>query len=287
MTTILLPFQTSVPFSEVHQTRSEVFTRDGQAGALALMCDWASRRDLARDVIGYTEEQANGTSLRRLPMLLPGTTNIYAVKCAIEPVGKVLPDGGNTRIASYSMARLNLEFAFVDVTFGGNNESGATATESIEGSAEFLRMPAERLYWDGDQEDPVSDAESPGKIVRTADWVVSIDETNAIPNGLLGYEGTVNNAAVTSARLGFTFAEETLLFQTPRLRRKLTSSQGVGWSLEMKLTYRSTGWNKFYRSKLDPADGGVWIPKPMYDENGNELKTYTPVDFSPILGLFL
>lgn len=286
MPIVTLPFQTSVVYSEKHGSREETFSADGQAGALVLKCPWADRRTLARDVIGYTETFGPDDGVRYLPMRLPGAAGVFAVKATITPLGKVLPDGANTRVASYTDAEISVEFAFAE-SDPSTGDRPTIGSESIDGAAEFLRLSSERLYWDDAQTEPVEDAAAPGKIVRMLDWVITIDEIETLPSGLLSFEGTVNSAPITSNRLATTFEPETLLFQTPRMRRQLNADGAAAWSLELRLTHRATGWNRFYRPSLDVADAGVWTPKPMFDEHGNLLKAYPAANFAPLMGYLL
>lgn len=281
MANLTVPFQTTVVYEEIHGSRREDLSDQGIRGSRTLKCAWADRITLARDLRGYTEPSGTDQIIH-LPQVLPGWSNVPVSAVSISGFGASSSDGGNTTIASYAHALL-------DVTYQPNgsedNQGGDNpfASESIEGAAEFLKLSSEKLYWDNAQTEPVLDAEAPGRLIRMLDWTIQIEEMASLPSDLFSLVGYVNQNSAISPRFGYQFEAETLLLQPPRIRRKITTDGTGTWAVDIKLTFRPGGWNKFFRS--GQTTSGVWNPVPMYDSSGNELKTYPTGDFATLLGL--
>lgn len=281
MATLYVPFTTAVSFHESVNARAEDITDDGVTVSTEFICAWADRITLARDLRGWIED-VGADRIVHLPYTLSGWANQPARRVRASGFGDPVQNGDYLREVTYSKARLAVSFEATGNESGGGDDN-PFVTESIEGAAEFLRLSPEKLYWDNAQTEPVEDVEAPGKLMRMLDWTLQITEIASLPSGLFNLVGFVNDATASSARFGHQFEAETLLFQPPRIVRKVNENGDGAWSLDLKFTWRASGWNKWHRSGQTAS--GVWDPVPMYDASGNELKVYEPVDFSPVMAL--
>jgi len=238
-----------------------------------LQCDWADRLVLARDLLGYTQRSGEMVIHHR-PHVYPHHSALSAEVAAVSPAGAPAPAGG---AMAWAKARLRVTYRPPAFGSAGDDPARALVSESIEPAAEFLTVPAEDLYWDAAQEEPLGDDYELPKLVRMAEWVYTRHRMPYIPAGTWSLIGRVNASAVTSARLNASFAAETLLYQPPQLYRRTTSDGTDGWDITYRFTYRPDGWNKFYRP-------GETDPQPIYDAAGTVFKPYAAADFSAVVG---
>ena len=238
-----------------------------------LQCDWSDRLTLARDLLGYTE-QSEETVINHRPHAYPHDASLVADAASIAPAGAAAPADG---VMAWAKARLQVTYRAP--AFGSADDPPETAlvSESIEPAAEFLTLSGKDIYWDASQTDALGEDYDLPKLVRMAEWVYTRHRMPYVPSGTWGLIGKVNASAVTSSRLGATFAAETLLYQPPQLRRVTTTGGTEGWEITYRFTYRPDGWNKFHKP-------GSQTPAAIYDASGSVFKPYPTASFAGIVG---
>jgi hypothetical protein len=87
--------------------------------------------------------------------------------------------------------------------------------------------------------------------------------------------GCVNSNAMTAKLCGLSFPAETLLYQPPSMQRVISTNgrnaQTDGWQISYRLSYRASGWNKFWRkttgafSRIYTKEGDIYYNYPLAD----------------------
>ena len=108
------------------------------------------------------------------------------------------------------------------------------------------------------------------------DWVYTIHLINRIPFESFGLIGFVNDKSVSSRQLERTFEAETLLFSTPVPERIQTQDGTQAWRVVYRMTHKSSGWNKIFRS-------GTVEGVPIFDDAGALFKIYAPKNFDSVI----
>lgn len=150
-----------------------------------------------------------------------------------------------------------------------NPETEDLINESIEPTTEFLTLDHEDFRWGSSTGDKLQEAEAPGKLVRGLDYVVTQYQVRRLPSAILSLTGCCNSMPFRTWTLGWSFGAETLLYQPPTLSRKITTDGADAWQVTHRLSYRSTGWNRFWRSKTQSwesiyhKDGGLYKNFPL------------------------
>lgn len=142
------------------------------------------------------------------------------------------------------------EYAIVTLNYTSNApETKDLITESIEPNAEFITLDHNDFTWANG--DPLKDGEAPGRLLKGCDYILTFHEVYSIPSWVYDLIDCVNGSQFASRLLGSSWAAETLLYNPPKVSRKITSdtSKPTAWSLELKLSYKKEGWNKFWRAK--------------------------------------
>lgn len=274
-------------YSELPGSPHESMTDKGFTVRRTLITTWANRLVLARKFKGGIQLAANvwhyspAHFWKDVPECM--VTNVDMSPFDERPMA----DAGDSRFAGYKMAQLEVTYETPQVGSGPDsytNDKGEQIifSEDIEPHAEFITLPNSRFFWkekahrtqkdeaqteyDTDIAVPVGETESPQKIVRTFAWVYTRHQMPVIPAFMFDFIGKVNEKEVTSRTLGFTFPKWTLLFDEPKLSRDYTASGYKGWKVSMRMIYRPTTWQKFWRSGkkepeymyiLDPAMGDM------------------------------
>ena len=237
----------------------------GPVGERLFECDWADAVALAQKLRGIA-----GAFSGSRPEAFPWMPTLFCTGVHIEGCGQTL---GTSELIAYSRARLTARYEPVEMD---ERAERLLVRERIVPSVEFVTMPAQKLFWDNVQKEPVAPEEAPGKLIRSLDWIYEIREMETLPAALLSLIGHVNQEAMRSPTLGWTFAAETLLFHLREPEREITTEGVQAWTVTYVFSYRPGGWNKFDRPGYD-------TPQTMFDDDGDELKIYPLADFNQII----
>lgn len=251
--------------AEKHMSVREDFGADGMGSAsVTLRVPWDLRHTVSADVL-----------LNRY--LWPGGGFFGAAsRVGIVPE----PNSGYT-VASGMIA---YEFAEVTIEYSSSqadqeeDDDGNIFSESLEPHTEFVTQDPRGFRWGSAGGEPLMENEAPGKMTKSMQLVRTLYGLAAIPAVILSLGGTSNDAEYTSAVLGLTFPEETLLFGDPTMSRSF-SRAGTGdrtWTLILKFLYKKDGWNKYWRAKTNAYES-------IYHVSGAQHKDYPPGDFSELL----
>ena len=263
----------TVDYEEVAGSPVEVYRDHGFEAKRIVECVWSDRLTLAQELRGGRRQMGEAYTYVP-PQQYPHYPAAVVSDVRIEPFGAAQSSGDPNTIA-YQLARLTVEYRVAE--FGTNPaEEETLITESLEPAAEFMTMPAEKLYWDALAANPLVESEAPQRLVRMLEWVYTKHMMASLPNDVISLTGTVNDAAITSSRLGLTFPVETLLYNPPRLERQITTEGVKAWKVTFRFTYRPGGWNAFARRGHEDF-------QPIYKQNGTAFKPYTPASFSGVV----
>lgn len=222
----------------------ETWTKDGLTAVVQFDTSWENRNVIPPYLLAGGEEGGP----RRYPR------NSF-VNCFVKTV-VFRPFGASSELfpgaITYEKARFTVNYGPPDA-----GEAIDATSESLEPSAEFITLDHKGLVWGADDGPPLKEAEAPGKLIRTFDYVKTFFGLEELPTSMLTYVGSCNEFEVTAVSLGLTFPAQTLLFNPPTASRT-TNSEGEGkWDLTYRLTYRPDTWNKFWRQESDDFDE-IW-----------------------------
>lgn len=263
------PAIVDLPSDEVAGSPKESIGADGRFRATRVIeCLWSDRLHLAQELYGSTTLAGNGTGIDViLPAEYPHRAGVF-VKQAPTIEGWPADDcdhdhsgtgWGTSPVADYQYARITVEYE--TPLFGTTPGTGPRVEEDIEGDAEFLTLPSEGLYWDSNgQGNPLKPSEAPGKLIRNIDWIYHVSGLPVLPLATLTLIGNCNQQAVHSNIFGFNFPAETLLYSPPSLKRYFyVGNQSSAWDVVYRFTFKPTGWNKFYRSAVQPVPQDIFL----------------------------
>lgn len=240
---------------------------------------WADRLAAVKAILGGAET----TAIINSPMLLSAATNAppcYAVSCDVRPLeGRT--DKTITTFAQPKYAVLTIRFRTTGWLLDSRtNPFELLCGETLETATEFLTMSPKNLFWDAAYTDePVSDEEAPGLILRNKTWVLtlpfiaSFDTINPFAS-VFSFEGTVNEQSHYSPRYGYSFGAGTLLMGHPEVVASVSPWGIEQYAVTLTMAYNPYGWNKFRR-------GGYGPPQPMYSSVApHTYEPYTPTDWT-------
>lgn len=247
---------------EVDGSSRESFSEDGVSCSVDLRCPWSERHDLLTNILGnqllwpyFSSVPCRAASASAMPM----------------PGGVGTQDGAGY---AYETALISLTFEIRDIEEGENTN---IYSESLEPTAEFLTLPHDDFRWGSSEGDEIKSAEAPGRLELGFDYVVSLYGLSSIPGAVLSLPGKCNNGSVTSPSLGMTFGDETLLYNPPTISRTVTTEGDSKYTMQTRLTYRPSGWNKFWRPKTASYEA-------MFHKDGSgAYKNFPPASFSGVL----
>lgn len=243
-----------------------------------LRCAWDDRLALMDELQGTFSDGVGGYT-NELPHLYPHRDSVRCVGVS-NIVGHDDDNpqafGGDLKVAAYSYALLTVNYAEAGDPAGGGGGSVELTDESISPFSEFLTIPPKGLKWGSTSGDALTDDETIGKLFKGFNWDLTRLNVASVGSEYATLIGCVNDAEITSTRLGFTFPAETLLFQPPLLTRKV-NADGVSskWTIKTSLAFKPQGWNVFWR-----ASANAYVA--IFNAAG-QVKPYTPADFSPII----
>ena len=276
----------TVDYDELVGSPTEELTFSGAVVHRQLICDWADRLTLAKELLGWTV----GGVLHPPDLYDPEGDeplySIYARDCTVEPF--IAPS--DVSGSSYKKAKLTVIYRTPEYTEAPPAGETVYISESLEPAAEFLTLNRKGFYF-GTGASKVSleenDLEAPAKIDRMIDWVYTIHRVPTLITAYFDLPGKVNNAAVYSRSLNITFPAETLLCGNPSLSREITSTGITAWTITFRFTYKNSGtiasplgWNYFPRT--DNADSGG-INYEQITDGTDAIPIYTLADFSTVV----
>lgn len=234
---------------EEFATPSESYNLEGMEMTVGLRCAWNDRHLLVQDLLTNGRDWPHG-GFGNPPQASSATIVPW------ESAGSV---SGQSIVYDHAL-----------VTVGYNHISVDLASEELEPTAEFITLDHRRFRWGSGSGDPLSQAESPGKLRRGLTMARTLYRVQSpLSPQLLTAIGGVNNAPYTSTLLGFTFATQTLLFTPPRLSLSIRTDGSDGYTVSMKFMYKPETWNSYWRSKSQSYEdihivgGGKYLNHPL------------------------
>ena len=259
---------------EEDQSPIENWGDNGLNVSVRLRTLWADRYTVLDDII---------SNWRPYPNLLgtAGAFLAFAATGAITPVGKSDRAVAGEQSLTYEHALLQIQYK--PMNYGEPPTPGDPSilfTESLEPNVEFLTVPHIDLVWNADGTEGVKPEDAPGLLLSSFDYVQSQFRVASLVADFVNHVGHVNNAAIVSSLLGFTFPIETLYFNPPTLDRTINTLGASMWNITTRFSYRPQTWNKFLR----PDEVGVNNWSPMYVKSGGTVfKPYPLADFSTVI----
>lgn len=245
---------------QVDSSAKESVADDKISCTVQLRCPWAKRYDVVDNILLNAKAWPYHT-----------TPVAFATSCEIA--NAVAPSIANGSGLDYAEALL--DFTFETINKKDDSDTGDTTIydESFEPTAEFLQISPSGFYWDNAQTELIKKEEAPGRLVISLDYCVTISNLSLIPDSVLNLIGKVNDHDVVSPSLGVTFVTESLLFNPPKISRKVTVKGDNKFTMQCRYTYRKDGWNKFWRAGT-VGDWGI-----IYDKTGTQYKNYHTASF--------
>ena len=163
------------------------------------------------------------------------------------------------------------------------NSQDIFVTENIEPSVEFLTIPTEKLFFDATATTAID--VSPSLILVAADWIYTLHNLSAIPEGTFDLIGNTNREQHQSNKFNRTFEPETLLYNLPTLDPRINADGKQLYTITYRFTHRPVGWNNKIKPGEFLVEDGVRSPKfvPIFTEDGDVYKFYPPKSFKSII----
>lgn len=241
----------TIACDEIAGTKQESGSITGVTASVQLRCAWTSRWSLVDDLI---------TNRRAWPWF-----------AAAKAVSASISDFKNAYVTDGQ--GLTIDEAVVTVNYSTEADQDLYA-ESIEPTTEFRLLDHRAFRWGSASGTPLTEQEAPGQLIRGLNLVRTSYNLAAVPASLLTLQGSVNVASYNSALLGITFAAQTLLFGVQPITRTIKLSGTAGFTVTTKMSFRASGWNKFWNQRTQTyesiyvAGGGVYNPYPTGDFSG-------------------
>jgi hypothetical protein len=290
MAVIIQPAATiTATYEELEGSPTGEYSKSGFTGQRRFKCPWAQQHTMAKQLKGSVTKTGSVIT-KVLPAQYPGGVWAHVESVGLKPFydEEVKPAGGTDQVnAEYTWAELTVNFNsnVVDKNDDGSSDDSVLIEERITPWMEFLTLPPTGFRWKNGTGPALKEDEAPGKKFSGFTWVYSMTFVPTVPAAVADLIGKVNSAALTSKKLGFTFAKETLLYLPPELRRVTTTEGEKMWALEYRFQYKPQGHNVFWRN--DAADGDKWqrivIASTTTPPNGNPADPYEQGDFTTLI----
>jgi len=190
-------------------------------------------------------------------------------------------DSCDSFFGRHKFAEITVDFNPVNISkVNLNKRNPLIFTEEINPSYEYINTSADKypLYYDNNQEDPLPS----GGLVRQSlqyVWTLSYPSLPEFPDNWVNLEGTTNADTITRSEFNVTFEPETLLVYDVSGSSTISPDGDQQISFNFAAKYRKSGWNN-----IDIFENGKLKAVPVYDGNGDVIKTYFPeFNFEDIL----
>jgi hypothetical protein len=255
-------FSTVACAEEAYTRRENYDAESGMSASVTLRCAYGNRHLLAADIL----------TNRYMWPFGGWTVAPRASSAAITTAGqRFVADG---QACNYAQGDA---LVTVNYTTGkaGDPTSEDLVSESLEMVADFITMDHHNFSWgNAAGGDPLTEQEAPGKQKKSLALVRTLYQVPSVPASILDLVGSSNDDDYTSALLGITFPEETLLFTVPGLSRTIRTDGTSGWNMTVAFPYQKDTWNKHWRAKTG-LNTAIW------NKNlGQVHKNFPPGDFS-------
>lgn len=247
---------------EMHDTARESWTEDKISCSVQLRCPWANRYKVLSNLLTYApawpyhDEQV-----------------AFAVNGSIANAPG--PNSANGSGLNYDEALVNVTFESVTRKEDKNSGEVQVYDESIETTAEFLTLAPDDFRWGSASGTPLKKEEAPGRLELGFDYVVTLYNLRTIPAAVITLRGKTNDAAIVSPSLGLTFGIETLLYNPPKITRKISLGANNFYTLQVRYTHKPSGWNSFWR-----AETQAYAQMYHKDGGGTPYKNFPPASFT-------
>jgi hypothetical protein len=183
----------------------------------------------------------------------------------------------------------NYMHAMLTITWNTHRKSSGGAgaqiyEEMFEPNAEFLTQDYTKFRWGagtGQNAEMLKPGETPGLLVKTGDYRLTMYQVSLIPDWVMNLYGCVNSNPVMTRSMGLIFPPETLYYNPPEITHGATIGQADSWTLATRWSFKPWTWNKFWNAKANNGSGGFDF---MYVAGQTQpYKPFTPQLFpSPI-----
>ena len=282
-----LPHAFTIAHEEIEPSPAISWDRDGVTVTRTLQCAWGDIKQLGYELLGY--QTWTGSNSRPAVVYHPphSAKNYGFARCYANKITAIKPFGTNTLADTTMDPVINYENAMVTVVYntaksggGGGGGKEYLVEESLTPATEYVTMPNRKLYWDSSQEVELEVDESPGKIIRMAEWKYVLKGMPEIPRQVFSMIDSCNEYAMYSHSLKMEFGIETLLYNVPILRTSMyESDDDPMWDITYKFTWRESGWNRF----LKAGENGDSEFQPIYDDAGAVYHLYPLKDLGELL----
>jgi hypothetical protein len=281
----------AVAFKELAGSPIEWYGPEGVQAERHLLCAWADRRALVREVLGDGYEfggQSRAT--------YPGTANIVAMRAHVEAFGDDVVQQSLTQLteglnAYQGFAKVTINYELLVSTDREDFPrvaNGTFLTYRMLRGWETVELPGDDLQWEGQPSAAVPSAAVGAIRLPVTDHHLTWHRVVRPPwTAIRTVTGTVNRAAFLGA------AAETLLFDGATAQREFlrisdADEAEFAWSIDFVFRERAArllipgaaaGWNHQYRSQ--PTDSAGWDR--LHTAAISSHYVYRSTDFSALL----
>ena len=265
----------TISYTEKAPSPKEYLTAGNVEVERKLLCAWANRLVLCRQLLGYWYGAYYYPPDKYIPSGNERVYDVYAYECSVEPIG------------TYTSALVTVRYKYMDMYSIGDDT--VLISESVEPASEFKTLTKTGLFFGtgGDKVALGEDVEAPAMIIRMFDWVYTLHGVWSLSDAYYDLPGKVNNATVYSRALDRTFPAETLLCSNPSASRELSRYGDNFWTITYRFTYRNLGtladpkgWNYWLRTDNADVDG---LDFERLTDGTDNVPIYTLADFSAVI----
>jgi hypothetical protein len=268
-------------FGELPDSPCEAIGDKGWEATVNLLVPWLSRGLVLDDIVG---------NMRLYPHL-NGKTAAYAISGCSKPYqGQASLSTAVRDTAEYQAAILTIKYGRLS---NNQNQKGTEIySESLDFSDQHLTMEPIDYQWNHDGDDTSRAAvvrESPVMLVKGFEYTQVRYNQKKVPTTILDLLGSVNSVAYPCQMLGITLPAESMLFDPPKMTRKVTTTGAALWTITYKVSGKLPGWNRFWnprgKNTSTNAYTGAWeylYPAGSSLSGASPVKFYTPKSWSSI-----
>ena len=250
---------------QMHGSAKETWTDDKLSCSVQLRCAWQYRYATLANILTWAPSWPYHTD--QVCFATYGTIT--------NAEGPSTADGSGL---NYDEALLDVNFESVKRKDDNNSGEVTVFDESIDPTAEFLTLSPDDFRWGSVGGTKLKKEEAPGRLELGLDYVVTLYNLKSVPGTVLTLRGKSNDAAVKSPSLGLTFDAETLLFNPPKITRKISLGKDNFYTLQMRYTNKPSGWNKFWR-----AETQSYVEMYHVSGGGTPYKNFPPASFAGLV----